>query len=113
MPLVTLAEAKSHLRVTMTDEDADIESKVEQASAIVMDYMARPLNTVWTATMTGWTDVTVPLVVKAAVLRQLSDLYQFRGDDAGSDRDWTSEREGYLAPGVASLLRRYRDPVLA
>lgn len=34
--LVTLAQAKMHRRITDTDRDADIQMKLEQASAMVM-----------------------------------------------------------------------------
>lgn len=37
--LVTLEQAKRHLRVTSSTSDDDIELKVEQASGIVLDYL--------------------------------------------------------------------------
>lgn len=42
--LVTLEVAKSHLRVTSEAEDDDIDRKVEQASAIILDYLKARAN---------------------------------------------------------------------
>lgn len=39
MALVTLIEAKEHLRITSTASDGDIWNKAEQASAIVLEYL--------------------------------------------------------------------------
>ncbi len=113
MILVTLQQAKQHLRITSSDEDEDLERKLDHATAIVLDYIARSSDVDWTATIAAWDEITAPMVVQAAILRVCANLYQFRGDDSDKDRDWSSERDGYLAPDVTSLLRRYRDPVLA
>lgn len=37
--LVSIAAAKRHLRIETVDDEADIQLKVEQASAIVLDYL--------------------------------------------------------------------------
>lgn len=37
--LVTVEVAKAHLRVTSDDQNADINSKIDQASAIILDYL--------------------------------------------------------------------------
>lgn len=114
MSLVTLHQAKQHLRITSSDEDEDLERKLDHATAIVLDYISRSSDADWTATIAAWDEITVPMVVQAAILRMCANLYQFRGDDSDKDREWwLSERDGYLAPDVTSLLRRYRDPVLA
>jgi hypothetical protein len=99
-PLVTLTEAKRHLRKAASDtsQDADIQMKLDQATAIIIDYLKDPDH--------GWDVDTVPLPVHAAILLQLGDLYTYRGDER-------AERDDELAPGVASLLRRMRDPALA
>lgn len=39
MALVTLEQAKGHLRVTGNDRDLDIAAKLEQASDIILDYL--------------------------------------------------------------------------
>lgn len=92
MSLVTLIEAKQHLRVLSSDEDDLITAQAEAASDIVTDYIDRA-ELVWTAD-------TVPPLVKAAVLLVLGSLFH--------------EREGAtISDGVKSILRRYRDPALS
>lgn len=91
--LVTLAEAKTHLRVLADDQDSDITAKALAASDIVIDYIKRPDH--------GWTDVTVPALVKSAILLVLGALFDDReGGDPISD-------------AVKSILHRLRDPALA
>jgi hypothetical protein len=104
---VNADEAQRHLRLGDAVDLLDLEFKLEQATGIILDYLHRP-DEDWIATMTGWTRVTVPRPVQAAVLLQLGELYRFRGDD-----DSTKAAERGLAPGVAVLLRRFRDPVLS
>jgi hypothetical protein len=88
--LVTLEQAKAHLRVVMSDYDDDIQLKCEQATAIVIDYLK-------IATVT-WTMDTVPQQVQAAILLALEDLHEHR------PIDWELQRR---------LLERSRDPALA
>lgn len=96
--LVTLAEAKTHLRVTTDAQDADIQAKADQASAIVLDYLKGRADE-------AWTDATVPRPVKAGVLLMLTHLYEHRGDDPATDAD--------LWDAIGRLLVRFRDPALA
>lgn len=96
MALVTLDEARRHLQLTETDmadadRSADVASKAEQASEIVVDYIERPEH--------GWADADAPFVVKAAVLLVLTALFE--------------QRDEAITDPVRSLLRRYRDPALA
>jgi len=90
--LVTLAEAKDHLRVTDDDSDTDIASKALMATDIVIDYIERPLH--------GWLADTAPPLIKAAILLVLGSLY----DDDDADP---------LSLGVIRVLHRYRDPTAA
>ncbi len=113
MILVTLHQAKQHLKITSSDEDEDLERKVDDATAIVLNYIGRSTDATWTATIAAWDESTVPGDVREAILRQCANLFQLRGDDSNKDRDWSNERGGYLSPDVTSLLWRYRDPVLA
>lgn len=43
MSIVTLAQAKAHLRVVSTDEDADIQSKLSAAEASAISFLNRNL----------------------------------------------------------------------
>jgi hypothetical protein len=109
MALISLEDATGHLRIDLitdggspsliTDERyADLNSKILQAEAIVLDYLKNQ--------DTGWDISTVPFHIKAAVLLVLSALWE--------DREGTGEGD-YLAEdgAVARLLRRSRDPAYA
>jgi hypothetical protein len=97
--LLTLADAKRHLRVDTEDENADILVKVDQASAIVIDYLKSQADATWTA-------ATVPGHVQAATLIMLAHLYEHRGDDP-----MDTDEKVWLA--VGRLLMRSRDPAMA
>lgn len=112
MSLVTLAQAKAHLRIDTLNvsppdpAEADLLLKMLAAEHIVLDYLKVP-----STSPPLWTDETdVPHLVSAAILMQLGELYRFRGDDDGkADR----ESAGSLSPTIEGILRRYRDPALA
>lgn len=113
LELVDLAQAQRHLRrpvgvsSPMTSDEQDIQDKLDQATALIFQYLERPDDVAWTAEMDAWTSDSVPAPVVAAILIQLSELYRFRGDDfEGPKRE-----AGYLAPSIVSLLKRYRDPI--
>lgn len=109
--LVTLAQAKKHLRSPAAfDDDIDILLKIEQATSLVLEYISRDDDD-WTETMVSWTEDTVPRGVQAAVLVQLGELYRFRGDDP--EKDTPTRQHGYLSPSVTAYLHRYRDPSIA
>lgn len=111
--LVTLAEAKTHLRITTAEGhpgDVDIQAKLDAAEAIILDYCN---TTAWWRDITvTWTPENVPRQVHAAILLQLGELDRFRGDDVegeGPPRDENAD----LSPPIIGLLRRTRDPVIA
>lgn len=116
MSLITLAQAKLHLRIdvpttpTPDPGDADIEMKMAAAEAIVLDYLKVPATS-----PTLWTDENdAPPLVQAAILIQLAELYRFRGDDPGTVISAPArDLGGSLSPIVEGMLRRYRDPALA
>src|SRR3954470_14309372 len=109
--IVSLEQGKAHIRRRDdTDEDDVFELMLRQAHGLVLDYIARASDVVWTAVMLAWDDETAPPAVQAAILRQFADLARFRGDDeddkgAGDGTD--------LSPRVKQLLRMYRTPVVA
>lgn len=110
--LVPLALAKRHLRISAYSEDGDLQMKLDQAHATIENYVDQRLSdaAAWTATVDAWTEDTAPKQLIAAILLQFGAMVRFRGDDddirGGFD-------ENGLAPGVAGLLRRLRDPALA
>jgi hypothetical protein len=108
---VTLQQAKRHLRIAYGDEDEDLQDKVEQASAIIVDYLKMPDH--------GWTDAqdgspptrsTAPMVVQAATLLMLSTLWEFREGEAQPNYN---QADGYLPKAVTALLHRLREPAYA
>jgi hypothetical protein len=110
MALITLEQAKLQLRLTGTTEhDSDIALKMEQATAIVVDYIKRPDHG-WEAGSPGSPGGGSPqddaefTIVQAAILEVLTNLFFHRGDD-GAD--------GPITPRLESMLRRLRDPALA
>jgi hypothetical protein len=93
MALVTLEQAKAHLRQPSDAENTDIDLRIDIASAIVVTYMT-------SSAVAGWSDgsVEVPGNVQAAVLCVIEDLYERR------PINWDV---------VRTLLVTLRDPALA
>lgn len=97
--LVTLAQAKMHLRIDVSTDDVDIQLKLDQAEAIILDYLKDRADPAWVD------PATAPLPVTAAILLMTARLYEHRGDAEKEDRDlWTA---------LERLLMRFRDPALA
>jgi hypothetical protein len=96
--LVTLATAKTHLRITTADDDVDVQLKLDQAEAIIRDYLDTGVDALWVG------PATVPGHVSAAILLALTDLYENRGDVALSEDTWTA---------ITRLLVRTRNAALA
>ena len=109
---LTLADAKTHLRITTPDDDPgdlDLQTKLDHAEAIILDYCGS--TAWWRDVITTWTAATVPHVVKAAILLELGELYRYRGDDYALEESPRTDGED-LNPRVRDLLRRSRDPVV-
>lgn len=109
--IVSLAQAKQHLRITSSTEDADLALKLAQAHGLVLDYIARPSDADYLAEMEAWDDESAPKAVQAAILRQFADLCRFRGND--DDASEVRVDGNALSPRVKQLLKMYRDPALA
>ena len=103
--LVTLKQTKEHLRVTHVADDDDTLGKIEQASAIVLDYLK--LDAIPDGWDAGTGDSpgrkTVPFVVQAAVLLIVGELFKNREASAAD----------LLSKTVTDLLVRWRDPAFA
>lgn len=97
MKLASLADAKLQLHVSDPARDAEITMLLEQASAIVYDYIGTRADPTWDET-------SAPLVVQAATLVTLGYRWEHRGDDSDDAPLWTA---------LGSLLMRTRDPALA
>lgn len=99
--LITLDEAKQHLRVTSIHADGDIQSKIMQASAILFDYIKVDIDT--SPLSVPWGDAAVPFNIKAACALIMAELYYNR----------EAKEADVLSPTVKSLLHRKRTPALA
>ena len=115
--LVLIADAKQHLREAWTVDDpreAELQQKLDAAESAVLTYIGTTEH--WRTVVATWLDVDAPaeppLYVRAAILLQTAELWRFRGDDTDSDQPPRHPIDE-LQPGVAALLRRTRDPVLA
>ena len=119
MMLITLEQAKAHLRVTHDAEDDQITEFVEAASTAVVAYLKSgastfldtPGNPTPIVDSSGdVVDYDVPAQVKAATKILVGNLFRNR-DSVQPDADgW---REGFLPPPVTALLYPLRDPALA
>lgn len=100
--LITLDQAKAHLVIEHDEIDETIEEKVQEASAIVLDYLKRD-EAEWQNT-SGDPDG-VPYLVQAATKLVVGALMENReGNDNGPQP---------LSQAVKDLLHRYRDPAIA
>lgn len=116
--LITLAQAKEHLRIIDlgtggNPDDNDLILKIEGASESVLDYV-RSSDPDWLDTAgdpildTNGDPVGIPANVKSATLLMLGYLYRER------EGDNTVEFEhGFLPRAVLSMLYPYRLPTLA
>ena len=101
MALVSLEDAKGHLKIGHEYEDSDILAKLDQAEAIVLDYLEVESDL--------WDASTVPQDVVAGILRMFTRLYAFRGDDPDDGK-----QDGYnLPPDVRQCLWRRRPISIA
>jgi hypothetical protein len=99
--LVTFDEAKTWLRVTDTDHDAEIETTREAANDLIYGYLKDRADETWTPT-------TVPAEIRHAILMLVAYYYERRGDDL-EDPD----RDTAIWAAVENVVKRRRDPALA
>lgn len=107
--LVTLDQAKAHLRIDTAYEDADLTLKIHAASSAVMNYLKSAIifePVLVEGVLTYST--TVKFEVQAAVLLMLGYLYKDR--DGDPDREY---EPGMLPRPVTALLYPLRTPSLA
>lgn len=103
--LITLDEAKGHVRLTHDDEDADLNDKLEAAQAIILRAMRRR-DTAWNAEIEAWTAATVPRPVRQAIIVQFGELTAKRGDE---DPTPVAPTPTSLSATVKAILGDYLD----
>ncbi len=127
MRLITLAQAKAHVRVDHDVEDTQIEEFIEAASAAVVNYLKSGadvfLNTLGfpeevynDASPPEVIDYVIPPEVKAATKILVAELFKNR--EAKQDGEiggalGIPHGYGYLPRAVVMLLFPLRDPALA
>jgi hypothetical protein len=100
-PLVSLEDAKVHLRITDTAHDADIQQKLTSAQDRIIAFLGAAADAAWDAT-------TVPTPVAHAILELTTDFFENRGDGTPSGM---ADQEVWAS--IERLLSMYRDPVIS
>lgn len=118
MMLVTLQQARDHLRSDTDADDADLTLKIEAASELVVDYLKEYALTFIDADGNPvMTDddppeaVPVPKRVQSATLVLINYMYRER-DGSNEFAVPTQWGYGYLPQGVTSLLYSLRTPTV-
>lgn len=111
--LVSLLQARAHLRSDETADDADLELKIMAASAVVADYLGDQVLAFANALGERTPGATVPARVQMATLLMVGHLYRER--DGGWAHGAVPPCEaGYaLVPAALALLCTLRKPVVA
>jgi len=105
MTLVTVEQAKVHLNLDHDFDDGKVTLIVEQASAILLNYLKKPDD--------FWDDNDVPGSVSAACLLIVGALYENREGFEGGQSLSGYSSPAPLSNAVMDLVHRYRDPALA
>lgn len=117
--LVSLTQASEHLRRDTTDDDADLDLKIEAASEVVLNYLKDSPAVTFINTDgeveedTAGNPVGVPRAIQIAVLMLVGIFYRDREGQSGnsttraSASDWQT---GYLPPAITAVLYPLRKP---
>lgn len=116
--LVTLQQAKDHLRIDTDDADTDLTLKIEGASGAVLNHLKGKNRFVQEVDGDGepvvdadgnpvYTDVVLPEVQSATLL-----MVGYLNKDRDNDKDHEYE-QGSLPRPVTALLAMLRRPTLA
>jgi hypothetical protein len=71
MALVTMEQAKAHLRVTSDDHNADIELKIAQAGGIILDYLKGRANESTASVTVATSSIASPTVITTVAAHTL------------------------------------------
>lgn len=110
--LVTLQQARDHLRSDSTDDDNDLTLKIHAASGAVLNYIRNGADIFTDSSGEPVLDsnggpIGIPYEVQAATLLMLGYLYKDRDGDPDKAYEY-----GYLPMPVMSLLYPHRVPSL-
>ena len=99
--VITLAEAKTQLRINDTWHDGEVQAAMDAAEAVVRKRLK-------TADDPTWNELTVPADIKHAIKLLTAHYYEARGDHYPDEQDTARVWEA-----VNSLIGMWRDPALA
>lgn len=110
--LVSLAQAKDHLRIDTSDGDNDLTLKIHAASGAVLNYIRSGADAFTDSSGEAILDsnespIGIPYEIQAATLLMIG--YLNRDRDADGDKAY---QMGYLPAPVTALLYPHRDPML-
>lgn len=105
--LVSMDEARNHLRIDSIDEDPDLILKIHAASGAVLGYLKSAADK-YKGEDGEFDADRIPFEVKASVLLMLGYLSKDRDNDDGREYE-----QGFLPRPVTALLYPLRDPALA
>jgi hypothetical protein len=116
---VTIQQAIAHVQLPIViDTDppdprqADLQLKLDQAEAIILDYIKGGPPVVNPLIYPG-DPPSIDPVIQAAILLEFAELWRFRGDDQFKEGPEHDLDISQLSPTITNLLRRKRDPALA
>jgi len=95
MPVVEIAEVKTHLRIQNDLEDSALEIYIAAADEIICNYCNLD------ALPTGESPDPVPASMRAAALLIVGDLYK--------NKEANLDKQAYANPAVDALLYPYRE----
>jgi hypothetical protein len=105
--LVSVADTKARLRITHSEEDADLEAMIHGASAAVMNYLGVTEDAFMDSDSSASDGLFVPPEVELATLVLVGILARDR--DGVEAKEW---EQGYLPKPVTAILYPLRDPAL-
>lgn len=110
--LVSLAQAKEHLRVDDADNDNDLTLKIHAASGAVLNYIRNGADVFTDSSGEPILDsndnpVGIPYEIQAATLLMVGYLYRMRDNNEDGEYEM-----GYLPKPVTALLYTFRVPSL-
>lgn len=111
--LVDIETAMRHLKLTVEEitpnpYQDDVQLKLTQATALVLMHIKRHEYADWSETTDPATEPEFA-IVQAAILKVLSNLWRFRGDDDQQQ----NVQQGPLTPDVVLMLSGLRPPSIA
>ncbi|MEN5181771.1 head-tail connector protein [Comamonas testosteroni] len=113
MEIITLAQAREHLRSDMNADDADLRLKIEAATDAALDYISVPASDLFDAAGAPKTGEDGQVVrgarrVQQAILLTIGWLYE---DREGGMPQAVQAGHGFTLPrGAAALLYSMRKP---